>query len=112
MLGDPVDRAAAPARGRVGVLDLARRVGRDLDRVRIVGGPEGDRPVDPAVADPPVVEQAEGLVEDPVVGAVAVAPVRPGGDGRDRAGERDQRGQRDGSEALGTDSASHRLLGS
>ena len=111
VLRDPMDRPAATTGRGIRVLDLPRRIGRDLDRVRIVRGLERDRPIDPSVTDPALVEEAQGLIQDPVVRAVAVAPVRPAGDGRDRAREREQRGQREGGETLGTDSAAHGLLG-
>ena len=56
-----VDRAAAPAAiAGVDVLDLARRVGRDLDVVRVVGGEEGGRPVDPRPVHAAGGQQAEG----------------------------------------------------
>src|SRR6185369_8635885 len=77
-----------------------------------VGGEEGGRAIDPGGADPASREQAQGLVEDPVVAAVAVAVVRPRGSGRDRTRDGDQQGDRGGSEAAhGGTGSGHGILG-
>ena len=92
VLGDALDGAATDAAVTVDVVDLAGGVGHHLDVVRVVADEQRRRPVEPRHVA--VGEDAKALVDDPVVGAVAVAlAVRPGGGRcrrRDEAGEHDR----------------------